>query len=337
MSGREGRESETKRSSSRLEREPSSKRSRRDGKPATERTSSSNHNLDSVDHADQDQKHRRRLQDALPLEAPLEPESKVGPDAANRELNKSIDGTVDGNKRSSDPSDVPRSRTYFQHDERDSAGQGGSVGRRAPSDHGLGSNPKDRSIDRNAGDRTAVHNLPQRGDRTQARGDEKVWRHDGFFELESDAPTPARKRPAFREKKEPESGNAAGITETTESGRPSRHERPAFGNSRREERGDRPRDLDRPERPFIRDRALPHRGETHRLGFPPRDRFGGGSGGSSGRDRFNGRHGERNEYHRPNSNRAEKWTHDLFDEANRSPTPKNEEDQIAKVEALLAL
>ncbi|KAK9116907.1 hypothetical protein Sjap_015854 [Stephania japonica] len=34
--------------------------------------------------------------------------------------------------------------------------------------------------------------------------------------------------------------------------------------------------------------------------------------------------------------RAEKWKHDMFDEANRSPTPKNEDDQIAKIEALLA-
>jgi hypothetical protein len=33
---------------------------------------------------------------------------------------------------------------------------------------------------------------------------------------------------------------------------------------------------------------------------------------------------------------GEKWKHDLFDDANKSPTTKNEEDQIAKIERLLA-
>ncbi|KAF5733205.1 hypothetical protein HS088_TW17G00745 [Tripterygium wilfordii] len=50
-----------------------------------------------------------------------------------------------------------------------------------------------------------------------------------------------------------------------------------------------------------------------------------------GRDRYGGKQG----YHSSNG-RVEKWKHDLFHEANRSPTLKNEENQIAKVEALLA-
>ncbi|CAA2999701.1 Hypothetical predicted protein [Olea europaea subsp. europaea] len=40
--------------------------------------------------------------------------------------------------------------------------------------------------------------------------------------------------------------------------------------------------------------------------------------------------------YRPTGGRVEKWKHDLYEESNRSPTPKNEEDQIAKIEALLA-
>ncbi|KAI3903314.1 hypothetical protein MKW98_031968 [Papaver atlanticum] len=79
MSGREGRESDTKRSSH-LERESSSKRSRRDGKPATERN-------------------------------------------------------------------IPRSGSFFEHDEHGSAAQGGrSFGRRDSTDYGHVSNPNDRSV-----------------------------------------------------------------------------------------------------------------------------------------------------------------------------------------------
>ena len=62
-----------------------------------------------------------------------------------------------------------------------------------------------------------------------------------------------------------------------------------------------------------------------------RERCGSGGTNYKERERFSGRQG----YH-PGGTRAEKWKHDMFGEANRSPTTKNEEDQIAKVEALLA-
>ncbi|KAI3953269.1 hypothetical protein MKX01_042264 [Papaver californicum] len=336
MSGREDRELDTKRSSH-LERESSSKRSRRDGKLATERTSS--HNLDGEERLDQDKKSRQGLKDALPLETTLVPESKIEPDTVDKELSKSADGR-DGAKHSSETTEIPRSGSFFEHDGRGSAAQGGrNFGRRDNTDYGLVSNPKDRPSDRNGRDRRTVHNSAQRGDRAQVRGDDKVWRHDGYFELELDKPTPTRKRPAFREKKmEPEPSNAFGRTTTTES---ARTDRPPSGNSRRDERGDRSyRNLERPDRPFTLDRAVPHRVETHRPGFPSRERerYGGSRGGYRGRDGLNERHGERNEYHsRTNSFRSEKWKHDLYDEANKSPNQKNEEDQIAKVEALLAL
>ncbi|MCL7040714.1 hypothetical protein MKW94_028783, partial [Papaver nudicaule] len=52
---------------------------------------------------------------------------------------------------------------------------------------------------------------------------------------------------------------------------------------------------------------------------------------------LNERHEERNGHHsQTNSFKAEKWKHDLYDEANKSPTAKNEEEQIAKVQALLS-
>ncbi|XP_058069856.1 uncharacterized protein LOC131218954 [Magnolia sinica] len=340
----EGRDShhQSKRLPSRVEKETSPKRPRRDGKPATERISSNNHNVEIASPASADQKHRRRLQDALPLEAPLAPDSKTRPDVDNKGSEKKTEEPPDATKRSSNPTEVPRSRSYFQHDERSSAGQGGRSFSRRATERSRWSDPKDRSSDRTR-DKIVAHDMQKGDERTQAQADNSsAWRHDGFFELESEAP-PSRKRPAFREKKIPaEPGNPAGAA-ATESVKQTRFDRPTFNNIKREERGGHtPHGSDKPEKPLIEtdeknarteDRAPP-RGEMPRGGFPSRERF--GSGGSfRGRDRFGGRYGERNQ-HRQGAVRVEKWKHDLFDEANRSPTPKNEEDQIAKVEALLA-
>ncbi|XXG64792.1 hypothetical protein AAC387_Pa05g2649 [Persea americana] len=330
----------TKRISSKVEREPSPKRSRRDGKPETERTSSG-HNLETADSGGPDQKHRRRLQDALPLEVPVAPVSKSGEDVVNKGFNKKSDGQLNGTNRPSDATEVPRSQSYFQHDERGSAGQGGrSFSRR---ERGRWSDPKDRSGDR-VGDKMEVHDTQKRDVKIQVQSDENtIWRHDGFFELQADAP-PLRRRPAFREKKlSPELVDAAGAV-ATESAKPSHLDRPVMGSMRREEKGGyRLHGSDKAERSVkeANERTAragdwgPHRGEIQRVGYSSRERFNAG-GGSRGRERFNGRYGDRNQ-DRQGGFHVEKWKHDLFDEANRSPTPKNEEDQIAKVEALLAL
>lgn len=93
----------------------SPKRSRRDGKPKTERNTSRSYDLDTLHNNDQDQKRRRRLHDALPLEAPVEPESKAVSDTVQIELKKKIDEKdADGTKRFSDPTEVPRARNFFQ-------------------------------------------------------------------------------------------------------------------------------------------------------------------------------------------------------------------------------
>ncbi|KAK9129680.1 hypothetical protein Sjap_010167 [Stephania japonica] len=335
MPRREGRDYDSNRTHSKFDREPSPKRSRRDDKPVTERTSSGNRETGTVDRVDQDQKRRRRLQDPLPLEAHVEPESKV-PSVGSRALNNTVDEQIDGVKHSSDPTKVPRSRSFFQHDERDIAGQDGrSFNRRATSERGWWKDHKDQSGDRDGGSKIDARH-GRRDPNNQVRGSEnEAWRHDGFYELEANAAPPARKRPAFREKKpEPEIGNASGVT-GAESGRPSQPGRQAPENTTREKKEGRyPLESDRIEKPSIGDHASHYRGERQRVGFPSRDRFT-GNDGSRGRDRFNGRNGERNQY-RPPTVRAEKWKHDMFDEANRSPTPKNEDDQIAKIEALLA-
>lgn len=310
----------------------SPKKTRRDGKPATERTYSSNRDLDMDGTTGQDQKQRRRLQDALPLEAPPAIGTKLQPDTVKKGSDIKIDEISDGAKHSSDPAEVPRSLSYFQHDERGNAGQGGRSYRKA-NDHGW-SDPKEQSGDR-VKDKAEAYDLQKKDERTRARFDDNnVWKHDGFFELEAEKP-PARKRPAFREHKVPaESESAAGAT-ALESRLP-RHDQPVSGSSRREERGSyHSRGLDKPERQFNRgDERNDRRGDVHRAGYQSRDRFGGR--GMRGRERFGGRYGERNTY-RQGGFQVEKWKHDLFEEANRSPTPKNEEEQIAKVEALLAL
>lgn len=176
--------------------------------------------------------------------------------------------------------------------------------------------------------KTATNDTGRRDDR--AKDEKGSWRHDGFFEMQAAAP-PVRKRPAFREKKiKVKSENADGAA--TETVKPAHPDRAAEGSGK-EERGYNARHLDRSDKPFAGDGA-PNRREPQRDTFSSRERYrGGGSGDRNyrGRERFSGRSG----FH-SSGTRVEKWKHDLYHEANRSPTPKNEEDQIAKVEALLA-
>ena len=107
---------------------------------------------------------------------------------------------------------------------------------------------------------------------------------------------------------------------------------PPEKNERREERSSNPQHFDRPEKQFADDRA-PNKGEARRDSFPLRGRYGGNGGNSNyrGRDKFNGKQG-----YRPSKTRTEKWKHDLYQEVNKDPIPQNEDDRIAKLEALLA-
>lgn len=343
MSRREGRDSDSKRHRFKFDRESSPKRSRRDGKPETERIPSSL-NTTNGDHVDRDQKHRRRLQDALPLEAPLASDSKEETEAVGKESDKKTSGPRDRTKPSSD---IPRHRSFFQHDERDGSRQAGRrFSHRANTergwwgdskDHHGDRDPKDQHGDRDSKDqhrekatnKTVTDDTQKRDEKSEAQGSDKnrVWRHDGFFEMESNPHPPARKRPAFREKKIPVDHEIADKA-ATEAVKPSHPDRSMLS-----ERGGRnPRHLGRPEKPFSGDGALPYRGEAQRSGGPA-PRYGSGRGGGNfrERDRFGGRQGQRS-----GDVRVEKWKHDLFDEANRSPVRKKEEEQIAKVEALLA-
>ncbi|XP_015901605.3 uncharacterized protein LOC107434636 isoform X1 [Ziziphus jujuba] len=327
MSRREDRDSDSKRHRSRFDREPSPKRSRRDGKPAPERLPS-NSNLDFRNHTDQDQKHRRQLQDGLPLGSSLTSDARLDKGAVTKEPDRKSNGLEEGTKHSSNPTEVPRSRSYFQHDERGNAGQvGRSSGWGAASERGWWRDSRDQHKERTE-NKAGTNDTWQQDER--AKGDEKdSWNHGGFFEMEADPP-PARKRPAFREKKiQAHSGSADKASADTV--KSSYLDLPSE-SGKREERGYSGRHLDSSEKPFSGDKAAPYRRETQRTGFLSRERYGGGGDGNyKGRDRYSG--GRRG--YCSNGTQVEKWKHDLYHEANRSPTPKNEEDQIAKVEALL--
>ena len=91
----------------------SPKRSRRDEKDRGLEKS----NLEGAKKTDQevhDQRQRRRLQDALPLESPLVSDAKVESGAARKDIDAKPSGHQERTKNSSDATEVLRSRSYFQ-------------------------------------------------------------------------------------------------------------------------------------------------------------------------------------------------------------------------------
>ncbi|KAK4758527.1 hypothetical protein SAY87_019828 [Trapa incisa] len=183
-------------------------------------------------------------------------------------------------------------------------------------------------------DRTTT-NSSRRDDGSSRRrdGDTAAWRHDGFFEMELNPklppppppPSPTdRKRPAFREHKVP----------TGNQDLPLRSKADAVGpNSSTDRPGKRKEDRSRNSGNWERHERWSNRRDNSRDGLPLRWRFGSGTK-DMGRDSYNGRQGFSHTVN--NNTKVEKWKHDLLDEANRSSSPKNEEDRIAKIDALLA-
>ncbi|KAJ7967575.1 Btz domain containing protein, partial [Quillaja saponaria] len=198
MSRREARESDSGRHRSRFDREPSPKRSRRDGKPETDRVKTgTNH-----DNRDLGQKHRRQLQDTLPLgsDTPLARNSKQENGTAKKDSDMKPDKQYDGTKHSSAPTEVSRSRSYSQHHERGSGGQvGRSSGRRATGERGSWKDSTDWHIEKAE---RATHDREQRDERSHAKVENISSRHnDGISERKDDVLPTTKKRPAFREKK----------------------------------------------------------------------------------------------------------------------------------------
>ncbi|KMT02532.1 hypothetical protein BVRB_9g204730 [Beta vulgaris subsp. vulgaris] len=291
-------------------------------------------NSDSGDKKE-DKKHRQRLQDALPLELPPASDTKL----EIKDASYMLDGKTNGQGETinqSDPTAVPRSENFFQHDDRRTAARDGRrSGRRLTSERGLWKDSKDEERTTH---RTAYSDPKEREEKCRRQGgDNHIWRHDRFNDAEADAHPLTKKRRPFREEKLPmQSENVEKAAPE-----PSKVAHPASSTVRTgrwEERARDHRPLERNEqdRSRIRERSFSVRGRAENSGFSSRDRFNGADndGKYKVRDKFGGRQG-----YRPNGTgtQAEKWKHDMFDEANRSPTSKNDEDPVAKVEALLAL
>ncbi|XP_057450336.1 uncharacterized protein LOC130741438 isoform X2 [Lotus japonicus] len=173
----------------------------------------------------------------------------------------------------------------------------------------------------------------QRDEKSQEKPDDTTsQRRDGVSERKVDPLPTSRKRPAFREKKIPvDSADAnPAATATTKS---SQVEHPPVRNERKEERSNKPHLLDRPERQLADDRAPPNKVEARKHGFSSSGRYRGNGGNDNyrGRDKFNGRQG-----YSPSKTRFDKWKHDLYQEVNKDRAVQNEDDRIAKLEALLA-
>ncbi|XP_045786668.1 uncharacterized protein LOC123881935 isoform X2 [Trifolium pratense] len=209
----------------------------------------------------------------------------------------------------------PRSRSYYQ--------VGRSAGQRE-------TDGKVNTQSKESNQRVETNqSRDQRDEKSLKKLDGNFQRRESFSERKDD-PTPVRKRPAFREKKITVDSGEANPAATVAV--KSSHTDYPPRNERKEERSSNPNHLDRPEKKIAEDRA-PNNREARRDGFSSRVRYGGNGGNSNyrGRDKFNGRQ----DYH-PVKTQTEKWKHDLYQEVNKGPTAKNEDDQIAKLEALLA-
>ncbi|XP_028767718.1 uncharacterized protein LOC114725380 isoform X2 [Neltuma alba] len=221
--------------------------------------------------------------------------------------------------------DHKRRRLHDVHDERGSARQ---VGRRATGEHGWWKDSRDHHNER--AEKAHGRSRDQRHEKLGAKPDDNtLHRKDGPSERKDDPLPTTKKRPAFREKKVPaDLGDAnPAATEAVKSSQtcysPER-------NERRDDRSSNLRHFDRTEKQYTIESAS-NKVEARRDDFSLRGRYRGGSGNYRGRDRFSVGQG----YH-PSKPRIEKWKHDLYQEIDKDPIPKNEDDQIAKLEALLA-
>ncbi|XP_061373874.1 uncharacterized protein LOC133316167 isoform X2 [Gastrolobium bilobum] len=307
------RDSDSKRRHSKFDREPSPKRYRRDGKQERERERdrvTTNGGGGDHNHMDRDQRN-----------LPVSHHSKQEPsDAAHKKSNSN-----DHYEPPKHSSQQPRSRSFYQ-DEQGTTGQvGRSTGRREAS------GKASTQIKENNQRVETSQSGEQRGENSEAKLDDNFQRRDGFSERKDVPPSTMRKRPAFREKKIPADSGDANPAATV-SVKSSHTDHPPEKNERKEERSSNPRHLDRPEKQNA-DNRVPNKSEARRDGFSSRVRYGNGGGNSNyrGRDNFNGRQG-----YNPVKTQTEKWKHDLYQEVNKDPTPKSEDDQIAKLEALLA-
>ncbi|PNY15676.1 zinc finger CCCH domain-containing protein 13-like [Trifolium pratense] len=336
------RDSDSKRRHSKFDREPSPKRYRRDGKQDREKErvinndGGDNNHVDREHHSKREPPRSRSYYQCIIAVQPLPATrhavaekfsvaSKIAAvaDAITSHLRMRL-------KRRNWEKNIANRSLLFAlavnclHDERDSTVQVGRSAGQRETDGKVNTQSKESNqrVETN-------QSRDQRDEKSLKKLDGNFQRRESFSERKDD-PTPVRKRPAFREKKITVDSGEANPAATVAV--KSSHTDYPPRNERKEERSSNPNHLDRPEKKIAEDRA-PNNREARRDGFSSRVRYGGNGGNSNyrGRDKFNGRQ----DYH-PVKTQTEKWKHDLYQEVNKGPTAKNEDDQIAKLEALLA-
>lgn len=188
--------------------------------------------------------------------------------------------------------------------------------------------PRDQLSER--ANRASTNDMLAKDERSRVQGDNReAWRHDRYYDMDADPRPPARKRPSFREKKiSDESEKDRALEEPFKT---NANDHSLLENEKKDNRSNNPRHADRGETAITYGDRETNRAGSWRGNFASRDRHSSRGGNYRGRERFTARQG-----YSPRGNRVEKWKHDLFDEANRSPSPKKEEDMVAKVEALLS-
>lgn len=184
--------------------------------------------------------------------------------------------------------------------------------------------PRDQQSER--ANRTSTNDMLKKDARSRVQGDNReAWRHDRYYDMEADLRPPARKRPSFREKKISDESDKVKALEDPFKTNANDHS--VLENDKRDNRSNNPRYVDR----AISGEKEANRAGSWRGNFASRDRHNSRGANYRGREKFTARQG-----YSPKGNRVEKWKHDLFDEANKSPSPKKEEDTVAKIEALLS-
>lgn len=326
----------------------SPRNAKRDGKPATERPAAQNVEA-PLHRSNSDSGRKRRLQDPLPLEET--PHGSDGRAISQRPFKVPEQEPVDTGASvvALNPTHVPRSGYYFQHDDRGAPFAGRNRKRRAFDGSGWNEhNVKDRPGDRYR-ETSPLDQARRRDDRRQASLQvvqskaEDAWGHDKFLEAQAEE-LEERKKLSTNEKLAP--WGAGKHADKTVAGTELSHEMKAgdaeqqrTGPDKRSERRYPDMNLARRERERYRERGEELRGrwmDTDQRSTRVQSRGGGYGRFVGGREWFGGRSDRSQRSSGNNQEAADRWTHDRFEEINHSPTSKQEEDHIAQIEALLS-
>ncbi|KAJ4820129.1 hypothetical protein LUZ62_032695 [Rhynchospora pubera] len=326
MDRTDDRDSHFRRRHSRRERTPSPKRLRRDRESERERDERRHRDLGRFDKNNSRETERSREVKSAEVKGSI--------DGLKDSSGTKDNGPSDVDRLNSDPKEFARSKIYLQHDDRGSSGQVVQIHIRHDADKTRSNLKEHRS-----GEKSNVKTEIEMKHTSKKKAD-SGWDHDRFVQPDLDLLS-EKKRPVEPElglktpNAEHKSSDFANIDKKKNDTRDDRFSRRddrvvSRENLPRSWRVDR---FTRREGGFNRGNGTGNGNGVQRNDF--RDRFR-GRGPPRGRDRYNGpRLRDGHQQQQTSGAQTDKWKHDKYEEANQSLN--NEEDQIAKVEALLAL